>query len=215
MSDNYHQPVLGRQRARTAQPLGLRRPGVLQRTGMENPATTPPPAHIYNPRPADGDPQVLYTHRAQWFKLFPTRLNPEIGAITNYLKVLPYPVQTKCGARGRILAGGQRETRPSRRRGVVCRAGLVVPPNDAAEHRRCPPTARTIFLGSIMGGGFNADGTGPSSASTAAIATSANPFEYESELSHGGRRSHEGTVTRSVHGYCERHAAGPCSYVKA
>jgi phospholipase C len=91
MSDNYHQPVLGGT-GPDSQPLGFA-DQVFFSDGKGNPAT-PAAANIYNP-----DPQAntlnLYTKRAQWFDCSNTA-NPGIAAITDYLKALPYKVQTKC-----------------------------------------------------------------------------------------------------------------------
>src|SRR5712671_373215 len=93
MSDNYHQPVLGGT-GPDSQPLGFA-DQVFFSDGNGNPAT-PAAAHIYNADPQAGTLN-LYTHLAQWFNCS-DEAQPGIGAITSYLKSLPYTVQTKCGA---------------------------------------------------------------------------------------------------------------------
>src|SRR3984957_712683 len=92
MSDNYHQPVLGGT-GPDSQPLGFA-DQVFFSDGNGN-AATPKAANVYNPDPQPGTLN-LYTLRAQWFNCSDTG-QPGIAAITDYLRALPYTVQTKCG----------------------------------------------------------------------------------------------------------------------
>ena len=168
MSDNYHQPVLGGT-GPDSQPLGFA-DQVFFSDGNGNPAT-PAAAHIYNPDPQAGTLN-LYTHRAQWFNCS-DETQPGISAITNYLKALPYPVQTKCGAGEYWQAVN---VNPAFTPKGVVQSGLVVPPT----------TQRSI--GDVLtahnipwkyyGGGFNADGT--ASPLNGSYCNICNPFEYES-----------------------------------
>src|SRR5260370_12554226 len=93
MSDNYHQPVLGGT-GPDSQPLGFA-DQVFFSDGAGNPAT-PAATNIYNPDPVAGTLN-MYTQRAQWFNCS-DEAQPGIGAISNYLKALRYPRQTKYGA---------------------------------------------------------------------------------------------------------------------
>ena len=113
MSDNYHQPVLGGT-GPDSQPLGFA-DQVFFSDGNGNPAT-PAAANIYNPDPQAGTLN-LYTQRAQWFNCS-DETQPGIGAITSYLKSLPY---TRADQMWRWCNTGRpsTSTRPSRRR--VCR----------------------------------------------------------------------------------------------
>ena len=168
MSDNYHQPVLGGT-GPDSQPLGFA-DQVFFSDGNGNPAT-PAAAHIYNPDPQTGTLN-LYTHRAQWFNCS-DEAQPGIGAITNYLKALPYPVQTKCGAGEYWQAVN---VNPAFTPKGVVQSGLVVPPTmqrsigDVLSAHNIP--------WKYYGGGFNADGT--ASPLNGSYCNICNPFEYES-----------------------------------
>src|SRR5450631_2652459 len=167
MSDNYHQPVMGGT-GPDSQPLGFA-DQVFFSDGGGNPAT-PAAANIYNPDPQAGTLN-LYTQRAQWFNCSDDTL-PGIGAITSYLKALPYAVQTQCGAGEYWQAVN---VNPAFTPKGVAQSGLVVPPT----------TQRSI--GDVLsahnipwkyyGGGFNADGT--SSPLNGSYCNICNPFEYE------------------------------------
>jgi phospholipase C len=167
MSDNYHQPVMGGT-GPDSQPLGFA-DQVFFSDGKGNPAT-PKPANIYNPDPQAGTLN-LYTLRAQWFNCSDTS-QPGIAAITNYLKALPYTVQTKCGP-GQYWQAVN--VNPAFTPKGLVQTGLVVPPT----------TQRSI--GDVLsankipwkyyGGGFNADGT--TSPFNGSYCNICNPFEYE------------------------------------
>ena len=167
MSDNYHQPVLGGT-GPDSQPLGFA-DQVFFSDGNGNPAM-PLAADIYNPDPAPGTLN-LYTHRADWFNCSdPTQ--PGIAAITNYLKALPYGVQTKCGPGEYWQAVN---VNPAWTPKGTVQSGLVVPPTmqpsigDAL-------TAHTISW-RYYGGSFNVSGTG--APLDGLYCNICNPFEYE------------------------------------
>lgn len=168
MSDNYHQPVLGGT-GPDSQPLGFA-DQVFFSDGNGNPAT-PAAANIYNPDPQAGTLN-LYTRRAQWFNCADETL-PGIGAITNYLKALPYAVQTKCGAGEYWQAVN---VNPAFTPKGLVQSGLVVPPTmqrsigDVLSAHNIP--------WKYYGGGFNADGT--SSPFNGSYCNICNPFEYQS-----------------------------------
>jgi phospholipase C len=168
MSDNYHQPVLGGT-GPDSQPLGFA-DQVFFSDANGNPAT-PAAANIYNPDPQAGTLN-LYTQRAQWFNCADETL-PGIGAITNYLKALPYAVQTKCGA-GQYWQAVN--VNPAFTPKGVVQSGLVVPPTmqrsigDVLSAHNIP--------WKYYGGGFNADGT--ASPLAGSYCNICNPFEYQS-----------------------------------
>src|SRR6202051_3499761 len=120
ISDNYHQPVLGGT-GPDSQPLGFAHP-VFFSDGNGNPAT-PAAKNIYNPDPVAGTLN-LYTQRAQWFNCG-DETQPGIAAITNYLKALPYPVNTNCGPGEYWQAVN---VNPAFTPKGVVQSGLVVPP---------------------------------------------------------------------------------------
>jgi phospholipase C len=161
MSDNYHQPVMGGT-GPDSQPLGFA-DQVFFSDGNGNPAT-PAAKNIYNPDPQPGTLN-LYTLRSQWFNCSDTN-QPGIAAITNYLKSLPYAVQTNCGP-GQYWQAVN--VNPAFQPNGAVQGGLVVPPT----------TQRSI--GDVLsahnipwkyyGGGFNPlNGT---------YCNICNPFEYE------------------------------------
>jgi phospholipase C len=168
MSDNYHQPVLGGT-GPNSQPLGFA-DQVFFSDGNGNPAT-PAAANIYDPDPRAGTLN-LYTQRAQWFNCG-DKTQPGIGAITNYLKALPYAVQTKCGAGEYWQAVN---VNPAFTPKGVVQSGLVVPPTmqrsigDVLSAHKIP--------WKYYGGGFNVDGT--ASPLNGSYCNICNPFEYES-----------------------------------
>ena len=166
MSDNYHQPVLGGT-GPDSQPLGFA-DQVFFSDGMGNPAT-PPATHIYNPDPVAGTLN-LYTHRAQWFDCS-NPSNPGIGAIRDYLRALPYKVDTKCGA-GQYWQAVN--VNPAFTPKGLPQSGLVVPPTMQRSIGDVL-TANNIPW-KYYGNGFDASGTGGLLDSYCNIC---NPFEYE------------------------------------
>jgi phospholipase C len=167
MSDNYHQPVLGGT-GPDSQPLGFA-DQVFFSDGNGHPAT-PAAANIYNPDPQAGTLN-LYTHRAQWFDCSDPS-HPGIGAITSYLKSLPYNVRTQCdpGAYWQAV-----NVNPAFTPKGVAGTGLVVPPTlqrsigDVLTEHHIP--------WKYYGGGFDADGT--SSPFNGSYCNICNPFEYQ------------------------------------
>ena len=167
MSDNYHQPVLGGT-GPDSQPLGFA-DQVFFSDRKGNPAT-PSAANIYNPDPQPGTIN-LYTKRAQWFNCSDTS-QPGIAAITNYLKALPYAVQTMCGT-GQYWQAVN--VNPAFTPKGLMQTGLVVPPT------------MQVSIGDVLtdhnipwkyyGGGFNADGT--TSPFNGSYCNICNPFEYK------------------------------------
>lgn len=166
MSDNYHQPVLGGT-GPDSQPLGFA-DQVFFSDGMGNPAT-PPATHIYNPDPVAGTLN-LYTHRAQWFDCS-NPSNPGIGAIRDYLRALPYKLDTKCGA-GQYWQAVN--VNPAFTPKGLPQSGLVVPPTMQRSIGDVL-TANNIPW-KYYGNGFDASGTGGLLDSYCNIC---NPFEYE------------------------------------
>jgi len=167
MSDNYHQPVLGGT-GPDSQPLGFA-DQVFFSDGHGNPAT-PAAANIYDPDPQAGTLN-LYTHRAQWFNCSDAT-QPGIGAVTDYLKSLPYAVQTKCGP-GQYWQAVN--VNPAFTPKGQVQGGLVVPPTMQRSIGDVL-TANNIPW-KYYGGGFNADGT--SSPFNGSYCNICNPFEYE------------------------------------
>jgi phospholipase C len=168
MSDNYHQPVMGGT-GPDSEPLGFA-DQVFFSDGNGNPAT-PAPAHIYNPDPQAGTLN-LYTQRAQWFNCS-DETQPGIGAITSYLKSLPYTVQTKCGAGEYWQAVN---VNPAFTPKGLPQSGLVVPPT--TQHSIGDVLTANNIPWKYYGGGFDADGT--SSPFNGSYCNICNPFEYES-----------------------------------
>jgi phospholipase C len=167
MSDNYHQPVHGGT-GPDSEPLGFA-DQVFFSDGKGNPAT-PPLANIYNPDPQPGTLN-LYTHRAQWFNCSDPS-QPGIAAITDYLKALPYAVETRCGP-GQYWQAVN--VNPAFTPKGQVQKGLVVPPTTQRSIGDVL-TAHDISW-KYYGGGFNADGTAsPFSGSYCNIC---NPFEYQ------------------------------------
>ena len=138
--------------------------------GNGNPAT-PAAAHIYNPDPQAGTLN-LYTHRAQWFNCS-DETQPGIGAITSYLKSLPYRVQTQCGA-GEYWQAVNVD--PAFTPKGLPQSGLVVPPT--AQRSIGDVLSAHNIPWKYYGGGFNADGT--SSPFNGSYCNICNPFEYQS-----------------------------------
>jgi phospholipase C len=168
MSDNYHQPVLGGT-GPDSQPLGFA-DQVFFSDGKGNP-TTPLPANIYNPDPQAGMLN-LYTHRAQWFNCNDTT-QPGIAAITNYLKALPYAVETKCGP-------GQYwqvvNVNPAFTPKGTPQSGLVVP--QTMQKSIGDVLSANNIPWKYYGGAFNDSGTG--GPLDGLYCNICNPFEYES-----------------------------------
>jgi len=169
MSDNYHQPVLGGT-GPDSQPLGFA-DQVFFSDGSGHPAT-PAAADIYNPDPQPGTLN-LYTQRAEWFDCSDDTL-PGIGAITDYLKALPYHVQTKCGAGEYWQAVN---VNPAFTPKGLVQTGLVVPPT---MQRSIGDVLTAQYIPwKYYGGGFDADGT--SSPFNGSYCNICNPFEYEAD----------------------------------
>jgi phospholipase C len=167
MSDNYHQPVLGGT-GPDSQPLGFA-DQVFFSDGKGNPAT-PLAANIYNPDPVAGTLNQ-YTQRAQWFNCSdPTQ--PGIAAITNYLKALPYSVQTKCGT-GQYWQAVN--VNPAFTPKGTPQSGLVVP-QTMQKSIGDVLTANNIPW-KYYGGSFNVSGTG--TPLDGLYCNICNPFEYE------------------------------------
>ncbi|HTB93710.1 MAG TPA: alkaline phosphatase family protein [Candidatus Sulfotelmatobacter sp.] len=167
MSDNYHQPVLGGT-GPDSQPLGFA-DQVFFSDGNGNPAT-PAPKNIYNPDPVAGTLN-LYTQRTQWFNCSdPTQ--PGIAAITNYLKALPYPVDTKCGPGEYWQAVN---VNPAFTPKGTLQSGLIVPQTTQ------PSIGDVLTANNIpwkyYGGSFDASGTG--GPLDGLYCNICNPFEYE------------------------------------
>ena len=167
MSDNYHQPVLGGT-GPDSQPLGFA-DQVFFSDGNGNPGT-PPAANIYNPDPQPGTLN-LYTQRAQWFDCS-DETHPGIGAITSYLKSLPYRVQSKCGP-GQYWQAVNVD--PAFTPKGLAQSGLVVPPTTQRSIGDVLSAHNIPWI--YYGGGFNADGT--NSPFNGSYCNICNPFEYE------------------------------------
>jgi len=168
MSDNYHQPVLGGT-GPDSQPLGFA-DQVFFSDGNGN-AATPAAVNIYDPDPQAGTLN-LYTRPAQWFNCS-DETQPGIAAILNYLKALPYAVQTRCGAGEYWQAVN---VYPAFTPKGLVQSGYVVPPT-VQRSIGDVLTAHNIPW-KYYGGGFNADGT--ASPLNETYCSICNPFEYES-----------------------------------
>jgi len=169
LSDNYHQPVMGGTGPDSA-PLGF-----ADQVFFSNPAgdpATPPASDVFDPDPRPGTLN-LYTRAATWMNCS-DETQPGIAAIANYLKALPYAVQTHCGT-------GQYwpvvNVNPALTPKGLPQSGVVLPPTtqrsigDVLSARHIP----WIYYG----GGFNADGTGGPLDQT--YCNICNPFEYEAQ----------------------------------
>jgi len=166
ISDNYHQPVLGGT-GPDSQPLGFA-DQIFYSDGEGHPAT-PPAVNIYNPDPQPGTLN-LYSQRAEWFNC--SEPNPGIPAITNYLKSLPYAVDTKCGP-GQYWQAVN--VNPAFTPKGLVQTGLVVPPT---KQRSIGDVLTAHHIPwKYYGGGFNADGTG--SPFDGSYCNICNPFEYQ------------------------------------
>ncbi len=166
ISDNYHQPVFGGTWA-DSQPLGFA-DQLWFSDGHGNPAV-PNPSETFDPDPQAG---TLNLYRAQgvWFDCS-DETQPGIAAIASYLRSLPYPVSSNCGAG---LYWSETNVLPPFTPKGLPATGFVFPPT----------TQRSI--GDVLsahhiswkyyGGGFNADGTNSPLAAYCGIC---NPFEYE------------------------------------
>jgi phospholipase C len=167
ISDNYHQPVMGGT-APNSTPLGFA-DQIFYSDGEGHPAT-PTAENIYNPDPVPGTLN-LYTNAFRWFDCS-DESHPGIAAIANYLKSLPYTVQTRCDPGEYWMA---RNTDPAYTPTGLQQSGLLEPPT----------TQRSI--GDVLtahgipwkyyGGAFNdADTLNPLGFAYCNIC---NPFEYE------------------------------------
>jgi hypothetical protein len=150
MSDNYHQPVHGGT-GPDSLPLGFA-DQVFYSDGAGNVAT-PPATRIYNPNPQPGTLN-LYTRRAQWFDCS-NPLNPGIGAITDYLHALPYPVDTKCGPEQFYQAVNVNPAFSPK--GVGPATGNIVPPT--LQRSIGDVLSANNISWKYYGGGFNASET--------------------------------------------------------
>jgi phospholipase C len=183
MSDNYHQPVMGGT-GPDSQPLGFA-DQVFFSDGNGNPAT-PAAKNIYNPDPVAGTLN-LYTHRAQWFNCSDPS-QPGIAAVTNYLKALPYTVDTKCGP-GQYWQAVN--VNPAFTPKGTPQGGLVVP--QTMQRSIGDVLSANNISWKYYGGGFNVSGTAsPLSPSYCNIC---NPFEYEASYPSMVAAGHSGDVT--------------------
>jgi phospholipase C len=137
--------------------------------GHGHPAT-PLAANIYNPNPQPGTLN-LYTTRSQWFNCSDTS-QPGIAPITNYLKALPYPVQTKCGPGEYWQAVN---VNPAFTPKGTAQSGLVVPPT--MQQSIGDVLSANNIPWKYYGGSFNVSGT--TSPLSTAYCNICNPFEYE------------------------------------
>ena len=165
MSDNYHQPVFGGT-GPDSQPLGFA-DQLFFSDGLGNPAT---PVGIADPDPQPGTLNV-YSGFGLWFNCS-DETQPGISAIANYLKALPYAVQSNCGD-GLYWATDNVE--PAFTPNGVARTGAFFPPTMQRSIGDVL-TAHNITW-KYYGGGFNASGTNSPLARYCGIC---NPFEYES-----------------------------------
>ncbi|WP_245276322.1 alkaline phosphatase family protein [Methylocapsa aurea] len=91
ISDNYHQSVMGGTGPDSI-PLGFA--DQIYFGDSTGKAATPIATRIYNPNPQPGTLN-LYTLRAQWFNCSDESA-PGVKPIADYLRALPYKVDTKC-----------------------------------------------------------------------------------------------------------------------
>jgi len=167
MSDNYHQPVFGGTAPDSA-PLGFA-DQIFLSDGQGHPAT-PPADDTYDPDPVPGTLN-LYTHSGQWFDCS-DESHPGIAAIANYLKSLPYSVQTRCDPG---VYWPDVNVNPAWTPKGHSQPGSVVPPT----HQRSIGDVLTAhgIPWKYYGGGFNdADTLNPLGLLYCNIC---NPFEYE------------------------------------
>jgi phospholipase C len=166
ISDNYHQPVFGGTWA-DSQPLGFA-DQLYFSDGHGHPAIPVPP-DIFDPDPQTG---TLNLYRAQsvWFNCS-DETQPGISAIANYLRALPYAVQTKCG---QGLYWSEANVLPAFTPKGLPQAGFVFPPT---MQRSIGDVLSAHHISwKYYGGGFDYDGTNSPLAADCGIC---NPFQYE------------------------------------
>ena len=169
ISDNYHQPVMGGT-GPDSLPLGFA-DQLFFSDGAGNPAT--PPGPIYDPDPQPGTLNFYINATAQWMNCS-DETQPGIAAIAAYLKALPYPVETHCGA-------GQYWE-------VTNVSPAYAPKGQLLNETVVPPTMQRS-IGDVLsahqipwkyyGGGFNVEGTDAPFHET--FCRICNPFEYEAK----------------------------------
>jgi phospholipase C len=164
ISDNYHQPVFGATGPDSVV-LGFA-DQLYFSDGRGSPAT---PTDILDPDPRSGTLN-LYSVLGVWFNCS-DESQPGIGPIANYLRALPYAVQTGCGP-GQYWA--QTNVAPAFTPKGLRQSGFVFPPTTQRSIGDVL-TAHNISW-KYYGGGFNFAGT---SSLLATYCEICNPFEYE------------------------------------
>jgi phospholipase C len=165
MSDNYHQPVFGGT-GPDSEILGFA-DQLFFSDGHGNPAT---PIDIFDPDPQPGTLN-LYSAFGAWFNCS-DETQPGVSAIANYLRALPYAVQSNCGEG---LYWAAININPAFTAKGLARAGVVLPPTTQRSIGDVL-TAHNVTW-KYYGGGFNATGT---TSPLAAYCSICNPFQYES-----------------------------------
>jgi len=166
ISDNYHQPVFGGTGS-DSQVLGFA-DQLFFSDGNGNLST---PAGIFDPDPRPGTLN-FYTAQSLWFNCS-DETQPGISAIANYLKALPYAMQTKCGP-GQYWPATNIPPAFTPKGLPLVYGGPVVPPTTQRSIGDVL-TAHNVTW-KYYGGGFNAAGTNNPLATYCDIC---NPFEYE------------------------------------
>jgi len=164
ISDNYHQPVFGHTGANSVV-LGFA-DQLFFSDAQGNPAT---PVDLFDPDPQPGTLNE-YSVFGNWFDCS-DESQPGISAIANYLRALPYAVQTRCGPG---LYWSTNNLQPAFSPKGVKVSGLVFPPTSQRSIGDVL-TAHNITW-KYYGGGFNADGTGSLLGGYCPIC---NPFLYQ------------------------------------
>jgi len=168
ISDNYHQPVFGQTGANSVV-LGFA-DQLFYSDGHGNPAN-PVNMGAFDPQPQAGTLN-LYTEGGVWFNCADETW-PWIAVITNYLRSLPYSVQTKCGP-GQYWEGinaGPAFTP----QGQPAGQGIILPPTGQRSIGDLLSAQQISWK--YYGGGFNDAGTaGP----LGAYCGLCNPFQYQS-----------------------------------
>jgi phospholipase C len=166
LSDNYHQPVLGPTGPNS---LMLGFADLLFLSDGNGQPVSPPVDQIYDPDPQPGTLNT-YTNFGVWIHCSdPTQ--PGIGAISAYLKSLPYAVPDRCGS-GEYWPANNIPP-PFTPKGVP-QSGLILP---ATKQRSIGDVLSAHGIPwKYYGGGFNASGT---TSLLAAYCGLCNPFEFE------------------------------------
>jgi len=168
ISDNYHQPVFGATGS-DSEVLGFA-DQLFFSDANGNPAT--PTGYLVDPDPYPG---TLNLYRADnvWFDCA-DETQPGIGAIAEYLRALPYAVQSRCGS-GQYWA--QTNVQPAFTAHGLRRAangGIILPPT--SQRSIGDVLSAHNISWKYYGGGFDFDGTKSPLAAFCAIC---NPFQYE------------------------------------